>query len=601
MSYFEFPHTRNYDSDLGWLIKNFKTLSDLVKTLETWKSEHEPAYKELYDKVEGLIHNLVDVISPWDSSVAYQVFTIVEYQGVNYIAVQDVPVGVMITNTEYWQPANTVTEQLNAIGVVTSETQETVEEISTTINEFTKLSLIDSKLIVNANVNHLQGICYYPLNDTFIVWSANETTGTLIEFTKDFSSILRSRQVAITAHGSGITYNRNNNTICMASAYDRSAYIFNAANFDIVETVTVPDISYTNFTHFAYDDVTNTYLGWIHDDAYTAENTGFVVLDANLNFVSFTSKNVQDYYRDVAGMTYTFQSMTFIDGVLYACSDFRKDPGTIYDNSYGNAISKLDKNYEITQTYFMSKGDFLGEIEGIAKDEKDYIYFIANSQESNAFIRGIVDGRGDGSSMQDPYVVSNVGSQTRYRYYYNSGAANSSDIGTQTDPFNSIGSLTNKIPFTGSVEIVLQSDLALTTWKNRSGNTTITGNGHKVSGIVDSMIIHFANIVIDGTLQLLDCNVDFYGCTITGAGQLKISRTFIAIGSLTLSNCTGVPVLVDGSGTVNARNVSGTGNADVLLYNNHGLIIANNVTATTSSSYGAIAGPGVSFRDKQLV
>jgi hypothetical protein len=28
MSFFEFPHTRTYDSDLGWLIKDYKTLDE---------------------------------------------------------------------------------------------------------------------------------------------------------------------------------------------------------------------------------------------------------------------------------------------------------------------------------------------------------------------------------------------------------------------------------------------------------------------------------------------------------------------------------------------------------------------------------------------
>lgn len=127
MSFFEFPHTRTYDSDLGWLIKHFKTLTELVDTLNDWKSKHEPEYEDLYNKVEGLINNLVDVIVPWDSSIAYHIFSIVEYQGTNYIAVQDVPVGVMITNTDYWQPAQTAIEQINAIGVVTSETAERLD------------------------------------------------------------------------------------------------------------------------------------------------------------------------------------------------------------------------------------------------------------------------------------------------------------------------------------------------------------------------------------------------------------------------------------------------------------------------------------------
>lgn len=129
MSFFEFPHARTYDSDLGWLIRHFGLMSNQVDALATWAATHKTEYDELNDKVEGLINNLVDVISPWDSSIAYHIFSIVEYQGTNYIAIQDVPVGAMITNTDYWQPANTALEQINAIGVTVDEVKDSVENI----------------------------------------------------------------------------------------------------------------------------------------------------------------------------------------------------------------------------------------------------------------------------------------------------------------------------------------------------------------------------------------------------------------------------------------------------------------------------------------
>lgn len=54
MSYFEFPHTRTYDSDLGWLIKTVKKLVECCDSMTEWKTEHEKAYEELkilYDDV----------------------------------------------------------------------------------------------------------------------------------------------------------------------------------------------------------------------------------------------------------------------------------------------------------------------------------------------------------------------------------------------------------------------------------------------------------------------------------------------------------------------------------------------------------------------
>ena len=52
MSNFEFPHTRTYDSDLGWLIKCCKTVQDTLKALEAWKAIVDPTiedFKQLYD------------------------------------------------------------------------------------------------------------------------------------------------------------------------------------------------------------------------------------------------------------------------------------------------------------------------------------------------------------------------------------------------------------------------------------------------------------------------------------------------------------------------------------------------------------------------
>lgn len=126
--YNNYPGTDLHEIDLAYILKLCAELESNNKTLLEWKAEHEEEYAELADKVEGLINNLVDVIEPWDSSVAYHIFTIVEYQGTNYIAIQDVPVGAMITDTDYWQPANTALEQINAIG-------DTVNDIETKVRK----------------------------------------------------------------------------------------------------------------------------------------------------------------------------------------------------------------------------------------------------------------------------------------------------------------------------------------------------------------------------------------------------------------------------------------------------------------------------------
>ena len=46
MSNFEFPHTRTYDSDLGWLIKHVNGYDEVINTLNEWIAENEPKLED---------------------------------------------------------------------------------------------------------------------------------------------------------------------------------------------------------------------------------------------------------------------------------------------------------------------------------------------------------------------------------------------------------------------------------------------------------------------------------------------------------------------------------------------------------------------------
>lgn len=58
MSFFEFPHTRTYDSDLGWLIKKMQELMAEYENLMQWKSQHELEYDDLLRRVTALENNI---------------------------------------------------------------------------------------------------------------------------------------------------------------------------------------------------------------------------------------------------------------------------------------------------------------------------------------------------------------------------------------------------------------------------------------------------------------------------------------------------------------------------------------------------------------
>lgn len=55
MSYFEFPHTRTYDSDLGWLIKDAKTADDIIKNILQWIQDTQPTIDDLQHLYEQII------------------------------------------------------------------------------------------------------------------------------------------------------------------------------------------------------------------------------------------------------------------------------------------------------------------------------------------------------------------------------------------------------------------------------------------------------------------------------------------------------------------------------------------------------------------
>lgn len=49
MAFFEFPHTRTYDTDLGWIIKNISSYNDTIQALNDWIAENTPRLEDLED------------------------------------------------------------------------------------------------------------------------------------------------------------------------------------------------------------------------------------------------------------------------------------------------------------------------------------------------------------------------------------------------------------------------------------------------------------------------------------------------------------------------------------------------------------------------
>ena len=84
MGFFEFPFTRTYSDDLGWLIRQVKFLTDQIniKTI----NYADPIY--------------------WDITHQYPKYTVVidPVSNTAYLSTQPVPQNIAITDTDYWQP-----------------------------------------------------------------------------------------------------------------------------------------------------------------------------------------------------------------------------------------------------------------------------------------------------------------------------------------------------------------------------------------------------------------------------------------------------------------------------------------------------------------
>ena len=99
MAFFnEFPNTRTYDKDLGWLIHVVGQLQIEVKTF-----------------IENNTINIPDQIT-WDITKQYTRNTLViDYDGTAYLSKQPVPIGIAITNTDYWMPIFNYDDSINTL------------------------------------------------------------------------------------------------------------------------------------------------------------------------------------------------------------------------------------------------------------------------------------------------------------------------------------------------------------------------------------------------------------------------------------------------------------------------------------------------------
>lgn len=156
MGYFSFPHTRTYDSDLGWLIKHLKGIDE-----------------KLDEYLENSVITFADPIQ-WDITEQYTaLMMVIDSDGTAYLSKQPVPAGVDISNTDYWMPIFNYDDNINQLR---SQIAYNAGDSATTTEDLTAGDLVfwhgliyktlsdipaGSALIVGSNIEK------YTVNDKF--------------------------------------------------------------------------------------------------------------------------------------------------------------------------------------------------------------------------------------------------------------------------------------------------------------------------------------------------------------------------------------------------------------------------------------------------
>lgn len=151
MAFFnEFPNTRTYDSDLGWLIKTLGTMLDQVESLTLREDIDREDIKKIKNDIEEILTAIKKPIDDWDAAKTYPIYSMVTYEDKMYVAVQDVPLGVGIGDTRYWE------ESAGLVTLISALQSDVADIMAEQDRPSGSLLAIGYKTPVTAHDNHTQ-------------------------------------------------------------------------------------------------------------------------------------------------------------------------------------------------------------------------------------------------------------------------------------------------------------------------------------------------------------------------------------------------------------------------------------------------------------
>lgn len=231
-----FPYSNFHDLNLDWIIKTLKGVD-----------------QKLDEAIENSSIKFADPIL-WDSSRAYQKNMVAVYENIGYMAKKDVPAGIAITDTEYWEPIFDMTSIMEALDGLEQELDDDMTAVNGDIT-----ALQEAVGTNTGNITALQNRTGTLENTTV----KNNSTKHLLYLGDSYSTYWNNQLYNEVANGIGIPVAQCHNVAVSGAAFvdQNNSFLSQAQNYtgnksQITDILVVGGI---NDALAEYDNYSNVY------------------------------------------------------------------------------------------------------------------------------------------------------------------------------------------------------------------------------------------------------------------------------------------------------------------------------------------------------
>lgn len=212
----DFPHVRQYDGDLGWLIRK---VQGIAETLDTFVGTNTIKYADPFQ---------------WSIVTSYEANTVVvdPVTGDAYISTRPVPAGVPLSNGEYW-----------SVIFNYSDTVDQLREQLVALNEGD--STTATEMIQEGDVFWLNGILYRALADlpagTAFLPDTNIEATTFYDILLEAVTMARGGAYAVVTAYGAVGDGATDDSAAFQAAVDTGRTVYVPEGIYLVSQVTIPD------------------------------------------------------------------------------------------------------------------------------------------------------------------------------------------------------------------------------------------------------------------------------------------------------------------------------------------------------------------------